>query len=113
MHRLRVIQCGTGVAGKQALRAILDNPALQLTGLFVHSTANRGRDAGELAGTAHCGVAATDRFDEILALEADAVCYMMLMPDVTQICALLASGKNVVTTAGLMLPAWHSASVQA
>lgn len=115
MQRLRVIQCGTGVAGKQALRAILDNPALQLTGLFVHSAENRGRNAGELAGMidADCGVAATDRFDEILALDADAVCYMMLMPDVSQICALLASGKNVVTTAGLMLPAWHSATVQA
>jgi hypothetical protein len=35
------------------------------------------------------------------------------MPDVEQICALLASGKNVVTTAGLMLPSWHSAAVQA
>ncbi len=114
MHRLRVIQCGTGVAGKQALRAILDNPALELVGLFVHSAGNNGRRAGELAGLgAECSVVATDRFAEILALEADAVCYMMLMPDVEQICALLASGKSVVTTAGLMLPAWHSTAVQA
>lgn len=115
MQRLRVIQCGTGVAGKQALRAILDNPALQLVGLFVHSAENSGRLADELAGGSRSdgSVTATAHFAEILALEADAVCYMMLMPDVEQICALLATGKSVVTTAGLMLPAWHSIAVQA
>jgi 2,4-diaminopentanoate dehydrogenase len=115
MQRLRIIQCGTGVAGKQALRAILENRSLHLVGLFVHSAENRGRRATELAGISSTDEtpAATDCFAEILALQADAVCYMMLMPDVEQICALLASGKNVVTTAGLMLPAWHSAAVQA
>jgi hypothetical protein len=115
MQKLRVIQCGTGVAGRQALRAILDNPGMQLVGLFVHSDGNKGRRAAQLAGIGDndCSVAATNHFDEILALDADAVCYMMLMPDVAQICALLASGKNVVTTAGLMLPAWHSRDVQA
>lgn len=114
MRRLRIIHCGTGVAGRQALKAILANPALELTGLYVHSAVNAGRPAVDLAGSdARCDVIATDDFARILQTEAEAVCYMMLMPDVGQICALLASGKNVVTTAGLMLPAWHSRETQA
>jgi len=127
MSRLRIIQCGTGVAGKQALQAILTNPAHQLVGLLVHSAASVGRSAADLAGlsistdatTADTTVAdesdsvlATDRFEQIVQLDADAVCYMMLMPDLGQICALLASGKNVVTTAGLIFPAQHSTENQ-
>lgn len=113
MRRLRVIQCGTGVAGRQALKAILANPALELTGLYVHSAANAGRRAVDIAdSTTACDVVATDNFDRILQTDAEVVCYMMLMPDLEQICALLAAGRNVVTTAGLMLPAWHSAATQ-
>jgi hypothetical protein len=110
MPRLRIIQCGTGVAGKQALRAILDNNALELVGLLVNSPANVGRTAATLADMpdATGQVIATDNFEQILQLNADAVCYMMLMPNLEQICALLASGKNVVTTAGLIFPAQHS-----
>jgi hypothetical protein len=113
-RKYRIIQCGTGVAGKQALIAILGNPFLELVGLMVHSTASVGRSAGNLAGLgdAISGVKATDDFDAILKLDADAVCYMMLLPDLDQICALLASGKSVVTTAGQIFPSWHSAAAQ-
>lgn len=114
MHRLRVIQCGTGVAGRQALKAILANPSLELAGLYVHSANNVGRRAAELAGVdSDSPVLATDRFEAILQTDAEVVCYMMLMPDIEQICALLAAGKSVVTTAGLMYPRWHSAATQA
>ena len=113
--RLRVIQCGTGVAGKQALRAILASPSLQLVGLYVHSREHDGRNAAELAGAEARAstVEATTDFNHVLRIKADAVCYMMLLPDLDQICALLASGKNVVTTAGLMLPAWKDAAAAA
>ncbi|MGH8445671.1 MAG: NAD(P)H-dependent amine dehydrogenase family protein [Solimonas sp.] len=103
---LRVIHCGTGVAGHEALGAILRNPALHLVDLQVHSERNAGRDAMALAGLAGpvCGIRSTTSLDALLALDADVVCYMMLVPDLDAICALLASGKNVVTTAGLMWP---------
>jgi len=111
---LRVIQCGTGVAGRQALRAILGNPALDLVGLLVHSQSRAGETASAIAGLqSACTVQATTSFEEILRIEADAVCYMMLLPDVDKICALLESGKNVVTTAGLIFPGWSDAGTAA
>ncbi|MDB5986347.1 MAG: hypothetical protein JWR16_1400 [Nevskia sp.] len=108
MPRLRVIQCGTGIAGKQALRAILTNKSLELVGLQVHSAANAGRKATDIAGMPDpcCDVFATNDLGNLSRLEADIVCYMMLVPDVDAICTFLASGKSVVTTAGLMWPAW-------
>jgi len=105
--RLRVIHCGTGTAGGLALAAILDDPAMELVGLLVHGEAKRGKDAGVLAGRSPAGVIATTDVAELVALDADCVCYMMLTPDPDHITAFLASGKRVVTTAGLMHP--HSA----
>lgn len=114
MAKLRVIQCGTGVAGKQALRAILGHPAMRLAGLLVHGEARAGQDAAAIAGMGGAsGVHATTSFEEILATPADAVCYMMLLPDLERICALLESGKSVVTTAGLMFPRWTEAAAAA
>lgn len=111
---LRVIHCGTGVAGMQALRAILAREDLQLAGLLIHGDRYEGQDAAQVAGTTMpSGVIATRDFDAILAADADVVCWMLLLPDVARICALLASGKSVVTTAGLMLPGWHSPETQA
>jgi 2,4-diaminopentanoate dehydrogenase len=111
---LRVIQCGTGVAGRQALRAILGNRSMCLVGLLVHGESRSGQDAALIAGLDDAGsVRATDSFEEILRTEADAVCYMMLLPDLERICALLESGKNVVTTAGLMFPRWSDETAAA
>lgn len=44
------------------------------------------------------------RTDEILAIDADCVAHFALFPDIDEICAMLESGKNVVTTAGLLYP---------
>jgi hypothetical protein len=112
VNRLRVIHCGTGVAGKQALRAILQHPSLELVGLLVHGAANAARKAAELAGVPDISsvVISTASFDEALKVNADVVSYMLLLPDVDRICALLESGKSVVTTAGLMWPAWTNAA---
>jgi hypothetical protein len=108
MARRRVIQCGTGMAGGEALRAIIDRPDLELAGLLVARAENAGRDAGELVGKAATGIKATNSVDDIIGIDADIVCYMLVVPNLDDICRLLASGKNVVTTAGLIFPAWRA-----
>ena len=49
MKKLRVIQWNTGKVGKLATRAILDDPRLQLVGVYAHSPDKVGQDAGALA----------------------------------------------------------------
>jgi 2,4-diaminopentanoate dehydrogenase len=104
----RVIQCGTGMAGGEALRVIIDCPDLELVGLLVARAENAGRDAGDLVGKPAIGIKATNAIDDIVAIDADIVCYMLVVPNLGDICRLLASGKNVVTTAGLIFPAWRA-----
>ena len=94
----RVVQWATGNIGLRSLRAIIDHPALSLAGLYVYSDAKAGRDAGELCGLPPTGVMATRSIDDILALEADCVLYMPQRIDVDDLCRLLESGTNVVTT---------------
>ena len=72
--------------------------------MLVYSDDKAGRDAGELCGIEPIGVTATKDRDEILALDADCVVYMAQgemnpMGAIDDICPLLASGKNVVSTA--------------
>jgi hypothetical protein len=105
---LRIIQCGTGVAGRQALTAILDRPELELAGLLVHSPQNDGRDAASFIDRPACGISGTRDKAALIALQADAVSYMMLVPNLDDICAFLASGKNVITTAGFMYPGFNN-----
>ena len=52
----RVVQWGTGWAGRQAIPGILAHPDLELVGVYVTSDAKDGRDAGELADDAHTTV---------------------------------------------------------
>lgn len=98
--RYRVIQWATGNIGARALRAVIEHPELELAGLWVSSEAKAGKDAGELAGVAPCGITATTSVDEIVATPADCVLYMRQGTDIDEVCRLLASGKNVVTTRG-------------
>ena len=109
---MRVVQWATGATGTHALAAMLDHPELEVVGVLVYSDEKAGRDAGELCGRAPVGVAATRERDEIVALEADCVLYMPQgemnpMGALDDICALLASGKNVISTAvtALIYPA--------
>jgi 4-hydroxy-tetrahydrodipicolinate reductase len=102
----RIVQWGTGNVGKHALRAIVERPDLELVGLRVYNPDKVGKDAGELLGQAPLGVLATDDIEQILATAADCVCYTSLgstLPDaeapLDDICRLLASGKNVVSSA--------------
>lgn len=101
---LRVIQWATGNVGIEALIGIVESPRLELAGLRVYSPDKAGRDAGDLLGREPLGIVATTDIDEILAIDADCVCYTPLMHDIDEITALLRSGKNVVTTAGLIYP---------
>lgn len=47
---------------------------------------------------------ATTDVDEVLALDADCVLYTPRIARLDEVCALLSSGKNVVTTAFLFQP---------
>jgi 4-hydroxy-tetrahydrodipicolinate reductase len=98
--RVRVVQWATGNIGTKSLRAVIEHPRLELVGLFVYSDDKVGRDAGELCGLPATGVAATRDIDDIVALEPDCVLYMPRQCDVDDVCRLLESGANIVTTRG-------------
>jgi len=100
MARLRVVQWATGNVGSRALRRVIEHPKLELVGLYVHSAEKEGRDAGELCGLPPVGVKATRSVDEIIALKPDCVLYMQESYGLDDICRLLASGANIVTTRG-------------
>lgn len=123
----RVMQWATGQVGTLALQQIIERPDFELVGVRVYSAAKDGLDAGVLAGGKPVGVAATRDVEALLRTEADCVSYMAAEPAVTdptqpgshgyelvsEICALLASGKNIVATSLLPLvwppPAWQPA----
>jgi hypothetical protein len=103
----RVAHVGTGQTGAVALRQILRSPRFELVGHLVHTPAKVGCDSGQLVGESAVGVVATDSVKDFLALEADCVTYVApvamggrdINEVVGQLCAILASGKNVVTPA--------------
>lgn len=104
----RVIQWSTGNVGRFALRAILRHPELELAGLWVHSAQKEGMDAGELCGLPPAGVRATRDAEALLASDADCVCYtasadLRPLEAVEDICRILRSGKNVVSSSAVQL----------
>jgi 2,4-diaminopentanoate dehydrogenase len=101
----RVIQWATGSIGQIAIRHFVDNPAFELVGVFVTSEAKDGKDAGELAGIGHIGIAATTSLADVLALNADVVNYAPLYADLEEMAQILSSGKNIVTPVGFVYPA--------
>jgi len=109
----RVIQWSTGNVGHFALRCIIGHPELELVGLWVHGAAKAGKDAGALCGLPPVGIRATTDADALLALDADCVCYTAtadLRPfeALEDICRILASGKNVVSSS--VVPLVHPRS---
>jgi hypothetical protein len=118
---LKVIQWATGGVGRESLRHILSDPALELVGVFTYSGDKAGRDAGELCGMPHTGVKASNDRDAILALPADCVIYAPLnftnrpmeAENNADIEALLASGKNVISVVSSIWPWVRSAAVAA
>ena len=108
MKPLRVIQWTTGKVGKLSTRAILDDPRLELVGLYAYSADKAGVDAGVLCGRPPCGILATSDIDALIALKADTVLYTPFEGNVEHAVRLLEAGMDVVST-NLFL---HSGGVQ-
>jgi hypothetical protein len=98
MAKLRVAQWNTGKVGKLAMRGILDNPELELVGVYAHSPEKVGQDAGALCGRPDTGVTATGSIDAILAARPDVVVYTPFTGDVDEVARLLENGVNVLST---------------
>ena len=98
LKRYRVVQWATGNVGSRALRAAIQHPDLDLVGVYVHSAAKVGHDAGELAGIAPIGVVATNKIEDVIALRPDCVLYMPHVLSYDDLGRLLESGANIVTT---------------
>lgn len=102
---LRVVPWGTGTVGAEMITAIIDHrPDLEIAGARVYSDAKDGVDIGTLVGRDAIGVAATTDVGTIMGLDADCVLYTPRNTHLDEVCALLASGKNVATTAFLFHP---------
>ncbi|AMO73148.1 dihydrodipicolinate reductase [Sphingorhabdus sp. M41] len=98
---LKIIQWATGNIGGRSLRAVIEHPGLALVGVWVSSAEKVGRDAAALCGLeAATGIVSTNSASELIAQDADCVLYMRQGTDIDELCQLLASGKNVVTTRG-------------
>ena len=116
----RVVQWSSGACGAIAIGAIARRPDLELIGLWVHDPAKVGRDVGELAGGKPIGLRATHDAEALLALAPDCVCYTAIgesRPDecLADLCRILASGSNVVSTSvpGLIYPAAYDPAIVA
>lgn len=101
--------------GRTSLRRIIDHPDLQLVGLFVYDDRKVGRDAGAIARRPATGILATNKIEDILALDADIVIHTsrLSQPYAKQnedVLRLLASGKNIISTAGFHFPNAHGAA---
>jgi hypothetical protein len=98
MDKLRVIQWTTGKVGKLSLRAILDDPRLELVGVYAHSADKAGQDAGPLCGRPECGIKATSDIDALIALGADSLLYTPFEANLDHAIRLLEGGVDVVST---------------
>lgn len=116
MLKLRVVHCGTGISGKEALRGILANPRLELVGMRVYDPVKVGQDAGTLAGASPCGIKASDDLQALLALRPDCFSYFgdpftHAQPGIADVTRFLAQGCNVVTPT--FMPLLHPVSAPA
>lgn len=114
--KYRVAHVGTGYTGSIALRNILRSPHLDLVAHLVHGRDKVGRDSGNLVGESAAGVETVGSLEDFLAVDADCVTYFATASGrdsnevVDDLCAILASGKNVVTPSFLAL--FHPPSLE-
>ena len=99
---------GTGLTGKEALRAIISDPGLELVGLHVSTPEKVGADAGSIVGEPETGVIATADVEEVLALSPDCVSYCATAVRradgaIADIVQYLEAGINVVTISTIPL----------
>lgn len=108
-RRYRVIFWGPGHVGGTAMREVLQRPEFEVVGALVFSESKNGRDIGELVGLPPIGIAATTSVDQIVATDADVVLHAPQpafdeTEMVEQVCALLRSGKNVISVTSFFYP---------
>jgi hypothetical protein len=120
-----VVHGGTGLTGREALKGLIKDPALELVGVLVTSPDKLGKDAGALVGMPDTGIVATDDVDAILALKPDCFCYCGTAvgreeEGIEDMARLLAAGINVVTISTIPMiyapaapPAWRERIAQA
>jgi 2,4-diaminopentanoate dehydrogenase len=102
-RKYRVVQWTTGKVARQAVKAVLDDPRLELVGVYAHSEKKAGVDVGELIELGRTvGVTATNDIDALIALKPDCVLYMPLHPDVDHLVRVLGAGINVLSTASFV-----------
>jgi 2,4-diaminopentanoate dehydrogenase len=115
-----IIQWGSGTVGTQVIAEVARRRELKLKGLFVYNPEKVGMDAGDIAGIRKLGIKATNSVEKILAMDADCVIHSPLSSlvygadpeaDLKTICALLASGKNVISSVGYMYPKVYGSRV--
>jgi 2,4-diaminopentanoate dehydrogenase len=94
----RVVQWATGRIGESSLRELIRSPEMELVGVYVHSEAKEGRDAGELCGVAPIGITATRDIDKIIALKPDCVVAVQEGCNVDDVCRFLEAGINIATS---------------
>lgn len=94
----RVALWGIGNVGREALIGILSHPRLTLVAAHTFSESKRGRDVGELCGMAPVGIPVTTHIDDICRSDAECVVYVPRYAHLDEVCALLRSGKNVVSS---------------
>ncbi len=109
----RVVQWSTGNIGTRALGVLLERDDFDVVGVHAFGPDKVGRDAGELAGRAPVGVAATGDVDALIALKPDCVNYMPRAIDYDLVLRMLRAGINVVTTGDFVTGTHHPAELPA
>lgn len=94
------------MTGSVALRAVIDDPALDLVALKVSTPAKVGTDAGRLCGRPDVGVAATGDVSAVLDAAPDCVAYCATAVRreddvIADIVEYLRSGVNVVSISAI------------
>lgn len=106
---IRVAQIGTGNVGAHALKALITNPAFELTAVWVSSDAKAGRDAAELAGLdTPTGIIATTDLQQVLDTAPQCAVYTAMadnrLPEALEdFRRILAAGINVVGSSAVFL----------
>jgi hypothetical protein len=116
-RRYRIAHVGTGLTGREALGAVIDDPTLELVALKVSTPEKVGVDAGNLCGRSDTGVPATDDLAAVLASAPDCVVYCATAvrresEALADIVGYLEVGINVVTISTIPLVYPPSAPVE-
>ncbi|MGH8249054.1 MAG: hypothetical protein ACREUU_21820, partial [Gammaproteobacteria bacterium] len=101
--RIRTIHYGIGAIGADVVRALLNNPDVEIVGAVDSSPSKAGRDLGEAAGVGHTiGIPVSYEADSLLKdVYADVVvhCTSSAVSEVyPQLMAIIAAEKSVVSS---------------